>query len=494
MQEFIKKLDYREKYRDQYLLNRDPIYKDRLLWRAQTFRHLVHLMPGQTILEIGSGRSLFTSSLLKATKGKNPITCLYFNSATKPSIENDVGVDLIKVKNLRDELKDKKFDYIVGIDLFDKSYCDWFLDRVYNLLNPGGQFVFYESNPWNLYLNFKRFVSNIIGNKDKRQLLNRTDLYQLISDVGFIKVYSLYNDFVYSPLTKSLIWFLRNLSIILENTPVIRTFSGSILIHAQKPPRNKPIPKLSLCEHKEFDNAVSVVIPCYNEEKNIEILIRNLEILYGEYIHEIIPVDDNSTDNTKNILVKLAKKDSRVKPIYRKPPRGVGRALREGYAKSEAPYILSLDCDFHQLLPEITDIFDAASKGYDIVIGSRFSRHSVLLNYPLNKIIANRGFHLLAQIMFRRGFRDLTNNLKLIKRKVLQNFELDQPDFSVNAEIGLRCLLSGCPYIEIPISWINRDREMGVTSFRLMEVGMNYWKVLFRIWSEHKTTKRGYNS
>jgi len=165
----------------------------------------------------------------------------------------------------------------------------------------------------------------------------------------------------------------------------------------------------------------------------------------------------------------------------------VGRALKEGYSKSESEYILSLDSDFHQLLPEIADLFDAASKGYDIVIGSRFSRHSVLLNYPLNKIIANRGFHLLAQLLFRRGFRDLTNNLKLIKTSIIKDFDLQQHDFSINAEIGLKCLLSGYSYKEVPISWINRDRDMGVTSFKLMEVGMNYWKVLFRIWSEHKS-------
>jgi len=42
MREYIEQLSYREKYRDDYLLNRDPIYRDRLFWRAQTFRHLVH--------------------------------------------------------------------------------------------------------------------------------------------------------------------------------------------------------------------------------------------------------------------------------------------------------------------------------------------------------------------------------------------------------------------------------------------------------------------
>ena len=52
-------LGLREAYRDDYWQRRDPIYADRLLWRSQTFRHLVHLLPGQTLLELGCGRGVF---------------------------------------------------------------------------------------------------------------------------------------------------------------------------------------------------------------------------------------------------------------------------------------------------------------------------------------------------------------------------------------------------------------------------------------------------
>ena len=51
-----KLLGIREQYRDRYWQKRDPIYRDRLLWRSQSFRHLTHLLPGQTILELGCGK------------------------------------------------------------------------------------------------------------------------------------------------------------------------------------------------------------------------------------------------------------------------------------------------------------------------------------------------------------------------------------------------------------------------------------------------------
>jgi hypothetical protein len=137
-----------------------------------------------------------------------------------------------------------------------------------------------------------------------------------------------------------------------------------------------------------------------------------------------------------------------------------------------------MDCDFEHLLPEFRDLFDCAVEGYDVVVGSRFSRHSVLLNYPFFKIVANRGFHLLARLLLRRNFRDLTNNLKLMRREVVADMRLLQPGFAVNAETGLQPLILGCRVKEVPISWINRSPGMGASSFRLVRVGGGYWRVL----------------
>ena len=141
-----------------------------------------------------------------------------------------------------------------------------------------------------------------------------------------------------------------------------------------------------------------------------------------------------------------------------------------------------MDSDFQHLLPELRDLFDAAAKGYDVVVGSRFSRHSVLLNYPWQKIVANRGFHALAQVVLRRRFRDLTNNLKLVRREVVEKLQLRQPGFAVNAETGLQPLVMGYTVKEIPISWINRTPDMGASSFRLVRVGSGYWCVLWQLW------------
>jgi glycosyltransferase involved in cell wall biosynthesis len=215
---------------------------------------------------------------------------------------------------------------------------------------------------------------------------------------------------------------------------------------------------------------------------NVEALIRQIQKFYGEYIFEIIPVDDNSRDRTAEVIQRLAEEDPRIKPIFRTPPNGVGRAIADGYKAAKGTYVLSIDCDFQHLLPEFRDLFDAAAQGYDLVVGSRFSRHSVLLNYPFQKILANRGFHLLARLLLRRQFRDLTNNLKLMRREVVERLQLTQAGFAVNAETGFQPLLMGYSIKEVPISWISRTPDMGVSSFHLVKVGGGYWQVLTRLW------------
>jgi glycosyltransferase involved in cell wall biosynthesis len=356
------------------------------------------------------------------------------------------------------------------------------LQNVYNFLNPGGEVLFYESNPWNIVLKLRRSLSRLGGRRDPRSLLNRLQLYELMSEVGFIRVFAVFNDFVYAPLTRRLVWFLRNVSIVMENAPTVQTLAGSVLVHAQKPPRLIERPKISLFAHEQLRRSVSVVIPCHNEEMNIGPLISRLRELFDEYIYEFIPVDDNSTDNTAAVIRKMANEDARIKPVFRSSPNGVGRAIADGYRVTTGRYILSMDCDFQHLLPELRDLFEAAANGYEVVVGSRFSRHSILLNYPVRKIIANRGFHCLAQLILCRRFRDLTNNLKLMRREVVERLQLMEPGFAVNAETGLQPLLMGYNIKEVPISWINRTPDMGMSSFRLVRVGAGYWRVLYRLW------------
>src|SRR5436190_8461715 len=481
----ISTLAIREQYRDEYWRKRDPIADDRLLWRAQTFRHTVHLLPGQTILELGCGELRLTRALMQVSRGENPITAVTFQNIPPTASHLNGRVEVLQMPELPGQLAKRRFDCIVAMDLLDRSNSSELLSIVHELLAPGGEMVFYESNPWNPMHKLRIMVLRLAGKKDPRNLLNRPSLYELLSELGFVRVYAVFNDFVFAPLTRRLIWFLRNLSILLENAPIVRRLAGSILIHAQKPPLRKKLPNVSLFVHESLRRTISIVIPSHNEEMNIRPLVEHILTLYGEYIYEIIPVNDGSTDRTAEVMRELAAEDNRVKPLQRTPPNGVGLAIRDGLAAATGRYVLTMDCDFQHLLPELRDLLDAAAEGYDVVIGSRFSRHSVLLNYPFMKIFANRAFHTLAVLLFGQRIRDVTNNLKIMRREVVQDLQLRQAGFAVNAETGLQPIVLGYSVKQVPISWVNRTPGMGVSSFRLANVGGGYWKVLIGVWLRH---------
>jgi dolichol-phosphate mannosyltransferase len=192
-------------------------------------------------------------------------------------------------------------------------------------------------------------------------------------------------------------------------------------------------------------------------------------------------VNDNSTDRTAQVTEEVARREPRVRLINRQPPNGVGRALRDGYAAATGSYILTMDSDFVQILPELRDLFDAVAEGYDGAIGSRFSHESMLINYPFLKTVSNRGFHLLVNLLLPLRVRDLSNNLKLYRADIFKTIEIEQPHFAANAETGLKPMLAGYKIKEVPISWINRTTGMGQSSFRVVNVAPHYFSALVKI-------------
>ncbi len=471
----------RERDRDVYWSRRDPICRDRLVWQAQSFRHLTHLLPGETIVELGAGQGWFTRALVQVTRARNPITAVTFDSEMAPTAAESPVVERISWGGLSGAPGGRRFRYVVVQNLLDRDNASQLLRMVFGLLEDGGECVFFESNPWNPVFALRDALKRMFGRPRAQLLFSRPELEPLVAEAGFDDISARFTDFVYAPLTPRLVWLLRNLSILLENAPGVRALAGRILIHAKKSSGDAPRDKVSLVRHDNLRGAVSVVVPCHDEEMNVGPLADGLRAHFGEYLHQIVLVDDNSTDSTRAAIEALAADDARIVPVIRAPPSGVGRALADGFRAASGRYVLSMDCDFQHLLPELEDMFDAVAAGAEVVLGSRFSRHSVLIDYPFTKILANRAFHVIVNALFRLRRRDLTNNLKLMRSDIVKRLHVRETGFAANAEIGVQLALSGCALEEVPISWINRDRDMGHSSFKLWRSGGGYLRVLGRM-------------
>ena len=484
-----EKLGKQERSRARYWKEKDYFLPQRLEWRARMTRHLFHLFPNESILEIGCSSGLWTRKISESNGHTNKICAATFDKLDYEHMAKDRlpdNIEPVLLEAFPGALAGRQFDYIVGWNLLTDDNCAPILLEVKKLLKPGGRLLFFDPNPWNPYYIIRRFLSKavsvVLKNRQEGNSLNRIDLFPILSEVGYTGIKILPYDFVFPPIPKFLLWPMQNLSLVFENFPYLRNFAGSLYIFAQKPPMEGARRKLpNLATHEIFKGKVSVVVPCRNEEDNIPSLVENLSGCYGDYIHEIILVDDNSRDQTAEIATRLGEKDSRVRLIRREMPNGVGRALRDGYDAVTGDYILTMDCDFQHIMPELTGLFDAVEKGADVAIGSRFSRDSVLLNYAFTKILANRGFHIIANLLLGKHFRDATNNLKFMKREVLDNIHLESNDFAANAETGLQPILLGYNVMEVPVSWVNRSVDMGFSSFNLFKTGPNYLRVLVRL-------------
>ena len=488
-------LSEQENGRTVYWNKFDPFVDLRLNWRASMMRHLFHILPGQRILEIGAGNGKFSRALAAATRNECEITSVVFSSKYRDEIKEAPygnNIKIVCVNSFPGLLRSEKFDWVVAYHMLDNQTRNVFLSSIRPLIRPGGGLLLFEPNPWNPYFQIRKILSRFLplarGTLTDPVPLNRLLVFSVLSEIGYTQINVLPYDFLYSPIPRFLLWPARNLSVVMENFPYLRNFAGSLYIWARNPACEDSTPyTVDLCDHQIFFGKVSFVIPCHNEEMNIPPLIKGLNNFYGKYIFEILIVDDNSADRTADVTERLAEQDKSIRLIKRSPPNGVGRALRDGLREAKGEYILIMDCDFQHIIPEMRDLFDVIANGADVAVGSRFSRRSVLINYAFTKILANRVFHILANLLLGKRIRDVTNNLKLFRREVAKRLVIESNDFAANAETGLKPILLGYNVVEVPISWINRSIDMGFSTFRIFKTGPNYWKFLLSMVWRHFT-------
>jgi glycosyltransferase involved in cell wall biosynthesis len=451
---------------------------------------MLHLVPGESILELGAGSGLLTKQLERVLHGENSVTCVVFSPEllSRAAARRLPGVAMVSGDSLR-SVPAGQFDYVIGTGmLWHPAFAEcqrW----VHRVLKPGGQMLFFEPS----FFWPSRFFNELRSRHGDFMSypLKRNRILQAFEDTGFEEIQLTPHDIVSSRLGERLMTRVQAKALLLEHMPVVNRACGSMYVLARK--RGERVkPESNLAERPALFGAVSVVVPAHNEAANINHLVESLLRCYGPYIHEIIIVNDNSTDATAEVVHKLEISEPRVRLVNRSKPNGVGLALRAGYRAATGRYILSMDCDFVDILPQLRSLFRVVAEGHDGAIGSRFSHDSILVNYPFVKLVCNRLCHLLIKLLLVDSARDISNNLKLYRSDIFKGMEISTPHFSANLETGLRPLLAGYDIVEVPISWINRTSEMGSSTFYLRRVGMAYARALTDCWRDNRSRTRGW--
>lgn len=177
----------------------------------------------------------------------------------------------------------------------------------------------------------------------------------------------------------------------------------------------------SAMDTRNHQARLSLVIPLYNEEDNINPLYDQVcQILQqGGHEYEIIFVDDGSTDGSLSILEELASLDKRVKVIQLQKNYGKSAALDAGFRESAGEIIITMDADLQDDPTYIPDFLAKIHDGYDLVIGWRHRRRDALF-----KRISSRIFNKITSRLMGVKLHDLNCGFKAMRRKTLTNLHL----------------------------------------------------------------------
>ena len=225
---------------------------------------------------------------------------------------------------------------------------------------------------------------------------------------------------------------------------------------------------------------LSIVIPAYNEEKNIAKCINELQaILRAQYEipYEIIVVNDSSKDDTEAVVRAEMAMDGAVRIVNRTPPGGFGRAIRSGMEAVRGDVVVVYMADLSDSPEDVVAYYRKIREGYDCVFGSRFIKGSVVQNYPPMKLFVNRIVNRCIQFMFWTRFNDLTNAFKAYRTAVIRDCGPYRAcHFNLTLEMSLGALIRNYNIAQIPIQWYGRT--WGSSNLRLGEMGRRYLSTL----------------
>jgi len=240
---------------------------------------------------------------------------------------------------------------------------------------------------------------------------------------------------------------------------------------------------------------LSVVIPAHNEQACIGGTIRALHAQFSaeQIAHEILVVNDNSIDLTWKILLSLQPEISTLSVVNNGPPHGFGFAVRKGLDSYTGDAVAIYMADASDRPEDLVRFWRVMEKEeVDCVFGTRFSKRSRLVDYPIHKLILNRMANTFIQVIFGLRYNDVTNAFKLYRRPVIDGLKpFLSHHFNLTVELPLKAIVRGYSYAVMPNDWINR--KTGVSKLRVQEMGSRYLFIVLYCFLEKWLSKRDYH-
>lgn len=230
---------------------------------------------------------------------------------------------------------------------------------------------------------------------------------------------------------------------------VLRTNSDQSVVQSRTQPRrwdDVPTP----------DNAslvgISVFLPCYNEEDNIERVVAALDSALDTFAqrYEIVIVDDGSRDTTGALAERMAAGNRHVKVVHHAINRGYGAAVVSGMRACSLPWVALCDGD-GQFDPFDIARLSALTPEYDVVVGNRVRRAD-----PVIRRVNGKAWTYLMRLLLGISISDVDCGLKLFRRSLLQGLDLQARGAMISAELMARLGARGAKICEVEVRHLPR--------------------------------------
>lgn len=213
---------------------------------------------------------------------------------------------------------------------------------------------------------------------------------------------------------------------------------------------------------------LSIVVPLYNEEPNVEPLVHEVrDALQQEYSWELILVDDGSSDGTRTRIREEARSEPRVRLLPLARNYGQSIAMRAGFDEARGSIVVSMDGDLQNDPADIPTLVQTLREGFDMVVGWRKTRwKGQFLSRKLPSLVANSLIRRLTGV----PINDNGCSLRAYRREIVQNLPLYA---ELHRYLGAMIqVLSGARIAQVPVS--HRSRQRGTSKYGLSRV----WRVL----------------
>lgn len=227
---------------------------------------------------------------------------------------------------------------------------------------------------------------------------------------------------------------------------------------------------------------IGVILPTYRESENIGKLIEDIENL--QMNSSILVIDDSSPDSTAEIVKNLQKKYDNLLLYVRPRKAGLGTAITDGFKifltlKVPPKLIVTMDADYSHNPKAIPRLLSSMQSGYDIVVGSRYSKGGKIVGWPFTRKMISRAANIMARFLMGFPLHDYTSGFRCYSINFLKMAinSLHSQTYEIQIETIRKAFLGDFRVKEVPISFINR--KLGKSKLTLTEI-LGYLSYIFK--------------